>query len=247
MHEVVDAGEEQPLAAAEPADQRMVERARLLLVAGDLGGGAGDDPLALDELPGELRAIDPRGTRNAGDHRGCVRRPASGRGQPGRQREARPRRRDVTDRLGNVPVLLAARQLEGTLRERFDEGDDRAGDGVELGDDPLRGARPGPAPDFATHAEELLRLDPPPGGHDVRRRGLEVGRPVSHLPSLSVSIRHLHRVGAAAEAPHRDDADRRAEGEQPEGDPPGVAVHRVEQADAEDGDGGQDEAARELE
>jgi hypothetical protein len=35
VHQVVDAGEEEPLAAAQATDQRVVERARLGFVAGD--------------------------------------------------------------------------------------------------------------------------------------------------------------------------------------------------------------------
>ena len=41
MHEVVDAGEQQPLAAAQAADERVVERARVRLVAGDLAAPTG--------------------------------------------------------------------------------------------------------------------------------------------------------------------------------------------------------------
>ena len=47
MHEVVDAREEQPLPAAQPADERVLERTRVALVALDGPGSTFDDALAL--------------------------------------------------------------------------------------------------------------------------------------------------------------------------------------------------------
>ena len=65
MHEVVDAGEDQPLPAAEPADERVVEGAWLGFPPGHMRGRSGDDPLALAKLTDELESVRVR----AGDAR----------------------------------------------------------------------------------------------------------------------------------------------------------------------------------
>ena len=56
----MDAGEEQPLPAAQPADQRMLQRAGVLLVAGDGSGGPLDESLALGDLADEGRPVRVR-------------------------------------------------------------------------------------------------------------------------------------------------------------------------------------------
>ena len=195
-----------------------------VLVAGDLGGSAGDDSLALGELPDELLLVDD-GTRDAGDHRRGIRRPAPGRREPGGEHEARPRRRDVADRLGDVPVRLAARQRERIVGERLDEAHDRGQQRRRAGQRSSsrsrarpaagpRGGRSGTARPRCRATRRRCRA-PPSREQSPSRPSVEI---------LAVAVRHLRRVGPPPEAPHRDDPDGRPEGEQPEGDPPRVAI-----------------------
>ena len=122
MHEVVDAGEEQPLAAAQAADDRMVERAAVQLVAVDrrrrgrsirrwlwsifatswsrpAAGGPGTPGTTVGASAGQRSAAARAAARTSPALRGG----------------------DVADRLGDVPVALAAGQRERRLRERLDD------------------------------------------------------------------------------------------------------------------------------
>src|SRR5687768_325751 len=56
VHEIVDAHEEEPLAAAQATDQRVRQRAALGLVAGDSGRGLAHRRTALVEEPEQLVA-----------------------------------------------------------------------------------------------------------------------------------------------------------------------------------------------
>ena len=84
----------------------------------------------------------------------------------------------MADRLGDVPVALAAGGLEGRLRERRDEGAQRLGDRGELRGDALRAAGPGPAADLAAHGDEPPRLDAAERGHGVRGARFHAVQPV---------------------------------------------------------------------
>jgi len=65
VHQVVDAGEEEPLATAQAADQRVVERARLRFVAGDRLGRGGERAAALGQQEEQLLTVGIRRTRDA--------------------------------------------------------------------------------------------------------------------------------------------------------------------------------------
>ncbi len=77
MHQVMDAGEQQPLAAAQPADERVLQRARLGLVTGHRPGGTLDEPLALGDLAGERRPVGVGRAGDPGHDRRRVGRPAA--------------------------------------------------------------------------------------------------------------------------------------------------------------------------
>src|SRR5258706_3479494 len=81
MHHVMHAREQQPLAAAQSADQRVIEQARVGLVAGDLARRTGDDPLALEDLSDELGAGRPDRTWDARHDGRGVGGPATGGGR----------------------------------------------------------------------------------------------------------------------------------------------------------------------
>ena len=85
VHQVVHAGEEEPLAAAQVADQRMVERAWLGLVAGDRLGRGGERAPALGEQE-ERACRGPRPRDRGCRARPAARRPATRRGRPARRR-----------------------------------------------------------------------------------------------------------------------------------------------------------------
>src|SRR5205814_85614 len=104
VHEVVDAGEEQPLPASQPADDRMVQRAGIELMAVDRAGDPLDDALAPFDLPDEIGARRARGPWHARDDGGGTGRPAIRGGARCREDEAGASARIVSDRLGDIPV-----------------------------------------------------------------------------------------------------------------------------------------------
>src|SRR5918992_5373483 len=119
VHEVVDADEEQPLPAAQPPDEWMVERRALRLVALDLRRRLAQRSPALVEERQQLLA---RRVRSAGDRRThrrrALRRPLPGGGHRGPRGEEPTRGRGVGERLRHVPVFLPAGRSQKLIGER---------------------------------------------------------------------------------------------------------------------------------
>ena len=236
MHEVVDAGEEQPLAAAQAADDRMMERAAVQLVAVDHAGAAA-----------RSGAGSGRPSRRAG--RGSA---AGGPGTPGTTVGASAGQRSAAARAAasTSPALAEATwpTASATFQSPSPPGSANAGSG-SASTTPRRavavaascsivrsaGAFARTAPDLPPHAEELALVDAPPRGDDVGCGRLELvdpggnrhrwpfaifsasGRPRSrHIatiptagPSASIqnAIRHVEPSPGSSSA---DDEDRHA-------------------------------------
>ena len=179
MHEVVDAGEEQPLAAAQAADERVVERAAVQLVAVDhagasarSGAGSGRSSRTSSSRP----AAGGPGT--PGTTVGCVGGPAIRGRERRREDEPGPGGGDVADRLGDVPVALAAGQRERRRPAGASTTPRRAvAVAASCSIVPQRRAFARPPPDLAADAEELALVDAAPRGDDVGRGRLELVDP----------------------------------------------------------------------
>lgn len=76
MHEVVDAGEQEPPTAAEPAAEWVLEGTRIGLVALHPRPDPGNDAAALLDLRDQAGAVELRGAGDTRDDRRRVRRPA---------------------------------------------------------------------------------------------------------------------------------------------------------------------------
>ena len=142
VHQVVDAGEDQPLAAAQPPDERMVQRARIDLVPGDGPRRPLDDPLALGDLA-QQRARGPHRRAPGTPRTTAARRPGSDRPRPCAAASARPARASqscpiawATFQSSSPPVApRSASDRSPTIAASASASD------AELRDDPLR--RPG--------------------------------------------------------------------------------------------------------
>jgi hypothetical protein len=176
----VDAGEQEPFAAAQPADRGVLERARIGLAAGDLVGDTLDDPLAQRDLAQQLVAPGRRRARNAGHDRTGLAAPAPGRGPRGGEHEPRPRAGVVPDRLGDVPVLLPAGHPEGGLGNPGDDRRERFGEGGELGRQAVGAAVAGSTPHLAPNGLEVAGVDAAPCRDGIGRAGLEDVDPGRH-------------------------------------------------------------------
>ena len=144
VHQVVDAGEDQPLPAAQLADQRMVQRARIRLVPGHGPGRPFHDPLALGDLAQERR----RGRRRPGPGRrgrSAARRPASDRAAALAAASARPARASQS-----CPIAWATFQSSSPPSRRRSSSD--------------RPRRRPPAPPRATRAAATMRSAVPVAG-----------------------------------------------------------------------------------
>ena len=249
MHQVVDAREEQPLAAAQASDERMLERAR------DAGtrrpairpSRPGDDPLALLDLPDEVSAIEPGWSGDARDDARCIGRPPAG----GRQRRGHD---EPGARGGAWPIVSA------TVQSSSPPGRPKASSGSvstiaisasartrQLGDDPFGRTRAGPAADLAADRQEALLLDAAPGPDDVRRAAAPAPGSSRSSRQRSAAARCQPRAvrGRAAVSGGRSPSSSRpggrgaatsrrshgrSEGEEHPGDPPAGAVGRGERA-----------------
>jgi len=173
MHQVVDAGEEQPLAAPQPPNKRVHKRTGLLLVTGDLASSPLDNPLRRGQAPKQRL---PRGIGSAWDARhnsGSIGRPAPRGGQRARHRQTGPRLGCMAKRLRDVPVALTARQGKGSPRQNGHHRRQRVGHGCQLrGHTPSR-TRASPAANLAANGDKASVLNPAPGSDDVGCRCLQ--------------------------------------------------------------------------
>ena len=238
MHEVVDTGEQQPLAAAQPADDRVIERTGIRLVPSTARAAR-----SMTRWLFAIRAtsVRPVGAGGPGTPGTTAARPAAnGPTRPARRPSTALRGRGrVADRLGDVPVALAAgiaKPSSGSAETTSARARPVASScGTVRGADRRRCAR--------RISRRTLRncplVDAPPRGDDVGRVRFK-GR--AHARSASpVAARHLGRLGPAAQPPHR----RRSRRAGPSASIPNASrqptVGRVEQADAEDRDGREQE------
>jgi hypothetical protein len=178
VHQVVHAREEQPLTAAQTADERVVERARFGLVAGDRPRGGLDEALALGDLADERGAIRVGRTGDTGHDSRSIGRPAATGGQGGGEAESRPGVAVVADRLGDVPFPLVAWEAECLVRGGVDERGERVGQGRELRGDRRSGPVAGAASDLPPDPDELPGLETAPRRDDVR--GPPISRASTH-------------------------------------------------------------------
>ena len=178
--------------------KRVDQRARLGLVAGHGPCRPLDQALALGDLAQERGAVRIRRAGDAGNHGRRIRREAACGCQSGREAQAGARLARVADRLGDVPVLLAAGCPEGHLGGCLDERREGRRQGVELRHDPVRAAEAGPPPDLAPDADELAFVDPPPGRHDVGCTRLQGIDPRGHGQAQSRSNRSTGRTKTVA-------------------------------------------------
>ena len=159
VHDVVDAGEEQPAATAQVADQRMVERAGIGLVSRDRRRRGRHRAARLVQVGLQQLTAGVGRTRNAGtDHRRIVDRPLAARRHRARVGQPAPRGGGVGEGLRDVPVFLAAgltQLLLGRGRQRRGQG---IGDSLLLDQDAGGRARSGSAQDLA-----VMRGDRPAG------------------------------------------------------------------------------------
>jgi hypothetical protein len=118
VHEVVDADEEEPLAAPQVSDQRMLHQASVQLAALDTLRGEPDACARLVEQRQQLLDVGIRrsGDRRRDDRRLLLRPLARGVERSPCGQEA-ARRGGMSERLGDVPVLLPARRSEQPFRE----------------------------------------------------------------------------------------------------------------------------------
>ena len=174
MHEVVDTGEQQPLAAAQRSDERVVERARVRLVTRDRPGRPLHDALARRDPAEELLAGGVGVARDTRDHALRVRGPAPARREGAGKREACARVRGVAQRLGDVPVTLAAGHRERVVRERLDDRYERGCDGAELERDGPGTPAAGTPTNLAPDAEQPALVHSSPRHHQIGCRGREV-------------------------------------------------------------------------
>ena len=209
MHEVVDARVQQPLAAAQRPHERMVQRARVRLVARDRPGRPLHDSLTRRDPTKQLLAARAGVAGKARNHALRVVGPAPARREGARHREARTRVRGVTERLGNVPVRFAAGHREGLVREPLDDRRQRRGDAAELERDGLGTPGARPSADLAPDAEQpalVARHATPP-----RCRGLMAARSSNRLmaPRVATSRRDVPAIRQASNSGVRTDEARR--------------------------------------
>ena len=201
VHQVVDAGEDQPLAAAKPADLRVNERAWLGLVASDGSREPVDQPLALRDLAEKRRAILVRGAGDAlDDGRGIVG-PALGGRQRRRHAQPDPRLAIVADALRDVPVAFSARERQHPVGDSLDVGGERVGEARQLDADGLRGAGTAASTDLTTDFDESAGLDAAPRRDDVgcpRFERIDPGRGRRRRAAHSRSKRSTGRTKTVA-------------------------------------------------
>jgi hypothetical protein len=186
MHEVVDAREEQPLPAAHPPDERVLERARLGLVALDRLRRALDDALAVPDAAAELFPAGPGLARDARHDRGRLGGEPTGCRQCPGQREPGPRVGGMANRLGDVPVALPAGQVECVVGKSSNDLVQRRSHRGQLGRDGRGAPGVGPAPDLTPNREEPAFLDVSIRAHDVGRARFKVVEP-AHVACPAVA------------------------------------------------------------
>ncbi len=179
MHQVVDCREQEPLAAAEAADLRMLEWTGILFVAGDRSAARST-----------IRWLEPRRRTRAArcdGHRpghprydpGRIGREPAVRREGGGHREAGASVGVVADRLGDVPVALATGSLERRLRQRHDDGSRASVMAASWATTPA--AVPGPARLRTSRRTEMKRPASIP-----RNAATASGAPASMASSQSV-------------------------------------------------------------
>ena len=173
VHQVVDPGEQQPLATPEPPDLRVIQRARIR----SRGRRRTERPVRRSAGSGRSCGAGSRGPRRrppGSPGRPSARRAASGRTPPATPPgTGRPATRTCDRGLGDVPVALAAGGAQRGFGECLGHRRERVGHGGQLSHESGRTPGPRTASHLAADGQGLALLDPAPGGDDVRRAGFE--------------------------------------------------------------------------